>query len=126
MSKKLIAAIVAATSLAATAQAQSVLSAETAAPNTTPGISIISLSEAAAKEGVADIQVASGQTLTNSVQNVAEGKTDIAAAPYILPFLLSRGVGPYASLGEEEGGKLAQNIAALYTCLLYTSDAADD
>ncbi len=115
MSKKLIAAIVAATSLAATAQAQTILSAETASPNTTPGISIISLSEAAAKEGVADIQVASGQTLTNSVQNVAEGKTDIAAAPYILPFLLSRGVGPYASLGEEEGGKLAQNIAALYT-----------
>ncbi|MEM7752490.1 MAG: TAXI family TRAP transporter solute-binding subunit, partial [Pseudomonadota bacterium] len=101
--------------LATGAQAQTVLSAETAAPNTTPGISIISLSEAAAKEGVADIQVASGQTLTNSVQNVAEGKTDIAAAPYILPFLLSRGVGPYAGLGAEDGAALAANIAALYT-----------
>ncbi len=115
MSKKLIATVVATMSLMGSAQAQSILSAETAAPNTTPGISIISLSEAAAKEGVADIQVAAGQTLTNSVQNVAEGKTDIAAAPYILPFLLSRGVGPYASLGKEKGAELASNIRALYT-----------
>lgn len=95
--------------------AQTILTAETASPNTAPGISIISLSEAAAKEGVADIQVTTGQTLTNSVQNVAEGKTDIAAAPYILPFLLSNGVGPYAGLGKEDGAKLAQNVAALYT-----------
>ncbi len=115
MSKKLLAAVVASLCVGATAHAQSILSAETAAPNTTPGISIIALSEAAAKEGVADIQVAAGQTLTNSVQNVAEGKTDIAAAPFILPFLLSRGVGPYASLGAEDGAALAQNIAALYT-----------
>ncbi len=115
MSKKLLAAVVASLCVGATAHAQSILSAETAAPNTTPGISIISLSEAAAKEGVADIQVAAGQTLTNSVQNVAEGKTDIAAAPFILPFLLSRGVGPYASLGAEDGAALAQNLAALYT-----------
>lgn len=100
---------------ATSAAAQSILTAETASPNTAPGISIISLSEAAAKEGVADIQVTAGQTLTNSVQNVAEGKTDIAAAPYILPFLLSRGVGPYASLGQETGAELAGQLAALYT-----------
>ncbi|MEO0945729.1 MAG: TAXI family TRAP transporter solute-binding subunit, partial [Pseudomonadota bacterium] len=86
--------------------------------------------EAAAKEGVADVQVASGQTLTNSVQNVAEGKTDIAASPFILPFLLSRGVGPYASLGEEKGKELASNIAALYTYRvsvqgLYAYDSAN-
>ena len=107
---------VAATMLAAsTAHAQTVLTAETAAPNTTPGISIISLSEAAASAGIADIQVSAGQTLTNSVQNVAEGKTDIAAAPFILPFLLSRGVGPYAGLGAETGADLASNLAVLYT-----------
>ncbi|MEM8731880.1 MAG: TAXI family TRAP transporter solute-binding subunit [Pseudomonadota bacterium] len=101
--------------LAASAHAQTILTAETAAPNTTPGISIISLSEAAATAGVADIQVTSGQTLTNSVQNVAEGKTDIAAAPFILPFLLSKGVGPYAGLGAEKGAELADNLAVLYT-----------
>ena len=115
MLKLLTLGFVASIVLATTAQAQSILTAETAAPNTTPGISIISLSEAAAKAGVADIQVSSGQTLTNSVQNVAEGKTDIAASPFILPFLLSRGVGPYAGLGAEKGAELAKNIAALYT-----------
>lgn len=115
MSFKILAGAAAAIAFATAANAQSILTAETAAPNTAPGISIISLSEAAAKNGVADIQVTSGQTLTNSVQNVAEGKTDIAAAPYILPFLLSRGVGPYAGLGPEKGAELAANVAALYT-----------
>ena len=71
MSVRLIAGVAASICLGLSAQAQTILTAETAAPNTTPGISIISLSEAAAKEGVADIQVSAGQTLTNSVQNVA-------------------------------------------------------
>lgn len=115
MTFKLAAGVLTALSLAVGAQAQTILTAETASPATAPGISIISLSEAAAKEGVADIQVTSGQTLTNSVQNVAEGKTDIAAAPFILPFLMSRGVGPYASLGKEKGAELASKIAVLYT-----------
>ncbi|MGI9402088.1 MAG: TAXI family TRAP transporter solute-binding subunit [Rhizobiaceae bacterium] len=115
MSRKSIVGIAAAICMATSAQAQSILTAETAAPNTTPGISIIALSESAKKAGVADIQVSSGQTLTNSVQNVAEGKTDIAAAPFILPFLLSKGLGPYAGLGAEEGAKLAADLAVLYT-----------
>ncbi len=115
MTPKGIAAIAAALCLGTGASAQGILTAETAAPNTTPGISIISLSEAAANAGIADIQVTSGQTLTNSVQNVAEGKTDIAAGPFILPFLLSRGVGPYAGLGAEAGAALAGNLAVLYT-----------
>lgn len=115
MSKVSLMGLAAALCLAASAHAQTILTAETAAPNTTPGISIISLSEAAAQAGIADIQVTSGQTLTNSVQNVAEGKTDIAASPFILPFLLSRGVGPYAGLGAEAGADLASNLAVLYT-----------
>ncbi|MDB4053086.1 C4-dicarboxylate ABC transporter substrate-binding protein [Octadecabacter sp.] len=115
MSRKLLAALVAASCLGTSAFAQSILTAETAAPNTTPGISIIALAEAAAQAGIADIQVTSGQTLTNSVQNVAEGNTDIAAAPFVLPFLLSRGVGPYAGLGEEAGAELASELAVLYT-----------
>jgi len=103
MLRKTLAALAASCCVISGSQAQGILTAETAAPNTTPGISIIALSEAAAKAGIADIQVTAGQTLTNSVQNVAEGKTDIAAAPFILPFLLSRGVGPYAGLGKEDG-----------------------
>ena len=130
MTKTFIMAAAMAMATASGALAQNILTAETAAPNVTPGISIISLSEASAKEGVADIQVTSGQTLTNSVQNVAEGKTDIAAAPFILPFLLSRGVGPYAGLGPEEGAKLAAKLAVLYTYRisvqgLYAYDSAN-
>lgn len=115
MSRHILVGLAATLCIVASAQAQTILTAETAAPNVTPGISVISLSEAAAKAGVADIQVTAGQTLTNSVQNVAEGKTDIAAAPFILPFLLSKGVGPYAGLGAEKGAELADNLAVLYT-----------
>jgi TRAP-type uncharacterized transport system substrate-binding protein len=115
MSRKLFTVLAAATCIGSSAFAQTILTAETAAPNTTPGISIISLSEAAAQAGIADIQVTAGQTLTNSVQNVAEGKTDIAAAPFVLPFLMSRGVGPYAGLGAEAGAELTDNLAVLYT-----------
>lgn len=101
--------------LPATVAAQVNLTAETAGPNGTPGASVLALAEAAAVDGVAQIQVATGQTLTNSVQNVAEGKTDIAAAPFILPFLMSRGAGPYAGLGKEKGAELASKLAVLYT-----------
>ena len=101
--------------LAVSAQAQVNLTAETASPGSAPGVSVISLSEVAAKYNVADIQVTTGQTLTNSVQNVAEGKSDIAAAPFVLPFLMSRAVGPYAKLGKEKGAELAANLQVLYT-----------
>ena len=95
------------------AHAQANLTAETASPNSTPGISVIALSEVAAMNNVANIQVSAGQTLTNSVQNVAEGKTDIAAAPFVLPFLMSRAAGPYAKLGKEKGAELGGNVAVL-------------
>jgi hypothetical protein len=64
------------------------------------------------------------------VQNVAEGKSDIAAAPFVLPFLMSRGVGPYAKLGKDAGAALTSNLAVLYTyriaCQgLYAYDSAN-
>ncbi|MEM8980163.1 MAG: TAXI family TRAP transporter solute-binding subunit [Pseudomonadota bacterium] len=115
MSKTLLAGLAIASSFALSAQAQSLLTAETAAPTGVPGTTVLSLSEAASKAGIADMQVTTGQTLTNSVQNVAEGKTDVAAAPFVLPFLMSRGVGPYANLGKEKGAELAANLRVLYT-----------
>ncbi|MEM8554942.1 MAG: TAXI family TRAP transporter solute-binding subunit [Pseudomonadota bacterium] len=115
MSRPFAAGLALTLAMAVPATAQTILTAETSGANTTPGISIIALSEVAAAGDIADIQVTAGQTLTNSVQNVAEGKTDIAAAPFILPFLLNRGVGPYASLGAETGAELAGNLAVLYT-----------
>lgn len=96
------------------ANAQVNLTAETANPDGTPGNTVLHLSDAVGERKIANLQVATGQTLTNTVRNVAEGKTDIGAAPIILPFLLSRGVGPYAKLGKEKGAELASNLRALY------------
>ncbi|MEL7345213.1 MAG: C4-dicarboxylate ABC transporter substrate-binding protein, partial [Pseudomonadota bacterium] len=105
----------AASLFASTAFAQTNLSAETGPVVSVPGTASLALAEAVKNAGVADIQVATGQTLTNSVQNVGEGKTDIAAAPFLLTFLMSQGAGPYAALGKEKGAELADNIAILYT-----------
>ena len=52
------------------------------------------------------------------MQNVAEGKTDVAGTPYILPFLLSKGRGPYSKLDAEKGAELASNLRALYPVTL--------
>lgn len=97
--------------------AQANLTAETASPGGSIHLSLAHLTEVAAARGIANIQLADGQTLTNSVQNVAEGKTDIAGTPYILPFLLSAGRGPYSKLGED-GKALADNLRALYPVTL--------
>jgi len=94
------------------------LTAETASPGGSIHLSLAHLAEVAAEAGVANIQLADGQTLTNSIQNVAEGKTDIAGTPYLLPFLLSKGRGPYSKLGEEKGAELAANLRALYPVTL--------
>ena len=104
--------------LSCTANAAENLTAETASPGGSIHLSMAHLAEVAAEAGVANIQVADGQTLTNSIQNVAEGKTDIAGTPYILPFLLSKGRGPYSKLGEEKGAELAGNLRALYPVTL--------
>jgi len=94
------------------------LTAETGSPGGSIYLSLSHLAEVAAEADVANIQLADGQTLTNSIQNVAEGKTDIAGTPYILPFLLSKGRGPYSKLGEEKGAELAENLRALYPVTL--------
>ena len=94
---KFAAAVAAMGLIAGAAAAQQNLTAETANAAGVPGNTVLALGEFASAAGIANIQVATGQTLTNSVQNVAEGKTDITATPFILPFLLSRGAGPYAT-----------------------------
>ena len=114
--------------LSSAVNAQINLTAETASPGGATHLSPAHMTEIAGTKGIANIQLADGQTLTNSIQNVAEGKTDIAATPYILPFLMSRGVGPYGSLGKEKGAELAGNLRAInpFTLgifLLYAYDA---
>ncbi len=128
--KWMASAVLATTLTAGTALAQVNLSSETANAAGTTGTVGLTLGELAAQEGIANIQVATGQTLTNSLQNAAEGKTDITATPFILPFLMSRGLGPYAALGAEQGAELASNLQVLYTYqfgifMLYAYDSAN-
>lgn len=104
--------------LSSTAQAAENLTGETGSPGGSIHLSMAHLAEVAAERDIANVQVADGQTLTNSVQNVAEGKSDIAGSPYILPFLLSKGRGPYSKLGAEKGAELAANLRALYPVTL--------
>ncbi len=109
------AGVIAAVAVGSAAHAQANLTGETTPPTEIAAQTMLGVAELAATSGLANIQVAAGQTLTNSVQNVAEGKTDIAAAPFILPFLMSKGAGPYASLGADKGAELTANLSVLYT-----------
>jgi TRAP-type uncharacterized transport system substrate-binding protein len=93
--------------------AQVNLSAHTASPGGVPHLTIMHLSDVLGEEGVANLQVTEGQTLTNSLLTVAEGKIDISAMPIILTFLLDKGRGPFAKQGEK-GAELAANVRALY------------
>ncbi len=115
MIKTLIGAGLALGLMTASASAQAILTAETGPAGTVPFTATTALAELASAEGLATMQVADGQTLTNSLQNVAEGKTDVSAAPLILTFLMSRGAGPYAKLGPEKGSELIANVQVLHT-----------
>ena len=101
--------------IAGQASAQAILTAETGPPGTVPFTATTAIAEIASAEKIADFQVADSQTLTNSLQNVAEGKTDMSGAPLILTFLMSKGAGPYAKLGKEKGATLIDNVRVLYT-----------
>lgn len=100
------------------AVAQQNLTGETATPGGVPYLAMSHLGEIAARNKIANIQILPGQTLTNALQNVAEGKADIASAVFTLPFLMSKGIGPYAALGEEKGAELASQCAVLYSYVL--------
>lgn len=106
-----LASVVAFSATAAVAQVN--LSVETVSPGGSAYLAPAHLGEVAAQRGIANFQLNDSAVLTNSVQNVAEGKTDIAVMPLILPFLLSRGVGPYTSIGAEKGAELAANLRML-------------
>jgi TRAP-type uncharacterized transport system substrate-binding protein len=96
------------------ASAQATLTAETTTPGSTPHYIDTTLAAVLDSAGVATMQITEGATLTNSVQAVAEGRLDMAPAPLILPFLLSRGVGPYSGIGPDKGKELAENIRVIF------------
>jgi TRAP-type uncharacterized transport system substrate-binding protein len=96
------------------ASAQATLTAETTTPGSTPHYIDTTLAAILNSAGVATVQITEGATLTNSVQAVAEGRLDMAPAPLILPFLLSRGIGPYSGVGPEDGAEMASNLRVLF------------
>jgi len=115
MIKKLMTATLAFGLLSSAASAQAILTAETGPPGTVPFTAMTTLAEIASADGIADFQVADSQTATNSLQNLAEGKTDVSISPLILTFLMSKGAGPYAKLGPDKGKELISNVRVLHT-----------
>ena len=45
---------------------------------------------------------------------LAEGKIDLASGPLLLPFVLSRAIGPYSNIEKDKVAELAANIQLLY------------
>ncbi|MDE0538482.1 MAG: hypothetical protein OXH94_07120 [Rhodospirillales bacterium] len=113
--KSILIAGAAALLVAGSAQAQSLKLTMTAAtPGGSTDIAAKNLAEVAAVNKIATIQVQTGKTLTKTMRDVAEGRTDITAGAMILQFLMSKGLGPYSGLGKEKGKQLSENLRLLY------------
>lgn len=93
---------------------QVTLTSETSSVGSSPHYVDSTLAAVLESAGVATVQITEGATLTNSVQAVAEGRLDMAPAPLILPFLLSRGIGPFSGVGPEKGAELAANLRVIF------------
>jgi len=114
--RNLIKTAVAATVVLTTSVANATvnLTSQTAGAGTPVALTATALVELAAERGIANIQLKDGQTGTVYMQAVAEGKVDIVNGPFILPFLMTRGAGPYGKLGKEKGAELGNKIRLLY------------
>ena len=116
------------TALAASAAMGQVnLVSNTAGAGTTAGLTATALVEYAANRGIANIQLKDGQTGTNYILALAEGKIDLANGPFVLPFFMSRAAGPYSNIEKDQGAELAANIRLLYpyTLSIFTMYAYD-
>jgi len=114
--KKVLMLGAAALFIAGTAQAQSVkLTMTSASPGGATDIAAKNLAELAAANNIATIQVQGGKTLTRTLRELAEGKIDISAAPFVLHFLMGKGLGPYSDLKKDgKGAALQKNLRLLY------------
>jgi uncharacterized protein len=72
------------------------------------------LAEIAAANNIATIQTQVGKTMTKTLLQVAQGKIDISGSPFVLKFLMARGLGPYSAVGKEKGKQLADNLRLIY------------
>ena len=113
--KRLLALSAAAIVAAGAANAQNItLSHSAGTPGGSSDIAAKNLAEVAATGKIATIQVQIGKTLTRTVREVAEGKSDISAGGMIHIFLMTRALGPYSGLGKEKGKELGDNLRLLY------------
>jgi TRAP-type uncharacterized transport system substrate-binding protein len=113
--KKILALTIATIFATGTAGAQNItLSHSSGTPGGTSDIAGKNLAKVAATSKIATIQVQNGKTLTRTVRDVAEGKSDISAGGMIHGFLMAKALGPYSGLGKEKGKKLAGNLRILY------------
>ena len=112
--KSAVVALTLATAGSSVAVAQTNLTFHTAGSGTPVALTATALVEYAAERGIANIQVSEGKVATNYLKDLAEGKIDLANGPFILPFLMSKGAGPYAKMGKETGAELSMNFQLLY------------
>jgi TRAP transporter TAXI family solute receptor len=112
---------------ASMALAQVNLTSNAAGAGTAGALSAMALVENAAERGIANIQLKDGQTGTKYTLALAEGKIDLASAPFILPFLMARAAGPFSNLDKEQAKELGHSIQMLYpyTFSIYTLYAYD-
>ncbi|MDA0238923.1 MAG: C4-dicarboxylate ABC transporter substrate-binding protein [Proteobacteria bacterium] len=97
------------------AQAQNrTLTMTFAQPGGASDVSAKNLAELASADKIATIQVQGGGVLTKTIQQVAEGKTDISPSAFILNFLMSKGLGPFSGVGKAKGKEFADNLRLLY------------
>jgi TRAP-type uncharacterized transport system substrate-binding protein len=115
---RLVSTIAASALLAMPALAQTKLTVDTGAPGDAPHLTTSHLAAVASSNGIANLQVNAGQTLSNSVQKVASGNTDITVAPMILVLLMKKGLAMYGGLGKEKGAELAGNLRLLFPYFL--------
>lgn len=113
--KRILALSAAAVFVAGTAGAQNItLSHSAGTPGGSSDISAKNLAKVAATGKIATIQVQIGKTLTRTIRDVAEGKSDISAAGMIHQFLMDKALGPYSGLGKKKGAELGSNLRLLY------------
>ena len=116
MLKQLKTAAIAMTAVLSTsaAMAEVNLTSQTAGAGTPVALTAGALAEYASDRGIANIQLKDGQTGTVYFKAMTEGKVDIVNGPFILPFMLSRGAGPYGKVGKEKGAELGAKARLLY------------
>ena len=121
MSKsKLVGYAVLASLAAVPALAQVKLTADTGNVGSAPHLTTAHLASVVSRAGIGNLQTNSGQTLSNSLQAVGEGKTDYTVGPLILVLLMKKGLAMYSGLGKDKGAALAGNLRLLYPYSLGT------